>query len=242
MKTRFVFLIGLAAVCTAGAFAQSVVITPKKTIYRRPKPQLDFKRTFSIRRPIAKAATPALSTRITRAIDPVSVLEINLKEEMGELQWLEQADFKITYNANGVLSMDIWMEGSAAYPDGVTRRIVVDIAKGNRVKAADIFENLPGLAAMVRKAQKAEIAKGIEEIKKDPDAGESDPAELFADANYTIADIRDMSVNAVGVTFYYDYGFPHVIQALQPDGEFKFTWTQLKPFVKPGGLLARFVR
>jgi hypothetical protein len=95
---------------------------------------------------------------------------------------------------------------------------------------------------MIRKAQKIEIAKAVEEIKKEPDTGEVDPSELFSESNYTAADLKEFSVNADGVTFYYDYGFPHVIEALQPAGEFKFTWSQLKPFVKPGGLLARFVR
>ena len=44
------------------------------------------------------------------------------------------------------------------------------------------------------------------------------------------------------MTFKYDYGFPHVIQALQPEGKFFFTWEQLRPFLVPGGLLAKLAR
>jgi hypothetical protein len=242
MKIKIFFVLVAAAVCTCAAAAQNVVITPKKTTYRRPKAEMDFKRTFTIRRPIVKAATPALSTKITRAISPESVLQINMKEELGEYQWLEEADYKVLYNANGIICVSLWMTGTAAYPDTVTHRVVVDMRTGNRVRVAEVFQNLPGLAGMIRKAQKIEIAKAIEEIKKQPDAGEVDPSELFSESNYTAADLKEFSVNADGVTFYYDYGFPHVIEALQPAGEFKFTWSRLKPFVKPGGLLARFVR
>ena len=53
---------------------------------------------------------------------------------------------------------------------------------------------------------------------------------------------KNFPISDEGVTFYYDYGFPHVIQALAPDGQYFFKWAELKPFIKPDGLLARFVR
>jgi hypothetical protein len=40
----------------------------------------------------------------------------------------------------------------------------------------------------------------------------------------------------------YDPEFPRVIQALQPDGSYFFTYAELKPFIKPGGLLGKFIR
>ncbi|MEP6847432.1 MAG: hypothetical protein ABI999_01160 [Acidobacteriota bacterium] len=45
-----------------------------------------------------------------------------------------------------------------------------------------------------------------------------------------------------GITILYDYQFPHVALAVQPDGRYFFTWQQLKPFIKQGGLLHQFVR
>ena len=47
---------------------------------------------------------------------------------------------------------------------------------------------------------------------------------------------------AEGVAFDYDYGFPHVIKALEPDGELRFSWDEIKRFIKPGSLLAKHVR
>ena len=111
-----------------------------------------------------------------------------------------------------------------------------------RVTSAMSFTDPAGLAAMVKKEQEKEIAKAIEEIKNDPDAGESDPAELFSSADFTSKDLDWFGLDDKGVTFKYDYGFPHVIQALQPEGEYFFSWEQLKPYIKPGSLLSRIAR
>jgi hypothetical protein len=75
--TKLILFAVLAISCSAVA-AQTVVITPRKTVYRRPKPQIDFKKTFTIRRPDREAATPALSHKITTAISPEKVLELNI--------------------------------------------------------------------------------------------------------------------------------------------------------------------
>jgi hypothetical protein len=239
MKIKPILLVvalGLTAI--AGA-AQSIVITPKKTIYRRPKPQIDFKRTFTVRRPVAKAATPALSKKITAAISPEKVLALNVREEMSEYQWLEEADYKVLFNQNGVLCVELWMVGTAAYPDSVTKRVVIDAATGSVVRPADVFQKLSSLAQLVKKTQAAEVATATKEIKSDPDAR---PEDLFSETNFTEKDFDQFSVTAKGVTFYYDYGFPHVLEALQPSGEYHYSWAQIKPFVRTDGLLARFVR
>ena len=239
MKPRSLLVFAIVLVFVPTALAQSVVITPRKTVHRRPKPQYDFKKSFTIRRPIAKAATPTLSRKITTAISPEKVLELNLREELTEYQWLEEANYKVLFNQSGVLCVEQWMTGTAAYPDSVTKRVVVDIANGNTVRIQDVFVNLQTLAKLVRKAQLAEIATATVQMKSDPEAR---PEELFSEANFTVEDFKEFSLDARGVTFYYDYGFPHVLEALQQAGEFRFSWAQLRPFVKTGSLLARFVR
>src|SRR5690348_5204265 len=88
MKPNKWILIAVLAFSCSVISAQTVVITPRKTVYRRPKPQIDFKKTFTVRRPLAKAANPALSRAITTAISPEKVLDLNIREEMGEYQWL----------------------------------------------------------------------------------------------------------------------------------------------------------
>ena len=239
MKLRTVLLTLMVALASSAAVAQTVTIIPKKTIHRRPKPQVDFKKTFSIRSPIAKASTPALSQKITASISPIKVLEIDLKEEIGEYQWLEEADYKILFNQQGVLCVELWMTGTAAYPDSVTKTVVVDITKGARLGVTDVLKDLEKLVPLVKKKQRAEITAATKEMKSDPDAK---PEELFSETNFTVEDFKDFAIDATGVTFMYDYGFPHVLEALQPEGKYHFAWAELKPFIRSDGLLARFVR
>lgn len=229
-------IIGLCLVTTV---AQSVTITPQRSVYRRSKPMLDSKRTFTIRRPIVKASTPILSRKITTAISPEKVLALNTREELTDYQWLEEANYKVLFNQNGVLCVEQWMTGAGAYPDSVTKTVVVDIRKGERVTIRDVFSGLPRLAAMIRSAQTAEIKAAAEDMKSNPDTR---PEDLFRETNFTIKDLNEFAIDAKGVTFIYDYGFPHVIEALQPTGRFHFTWKQLKPHIRTDGLLARFVR
>jgi hypothetical protein len=242
MKNGTLFLLALVCTCCIAVRAQTVAITPKKEVYRRPKPIQPFKRTFTVRRPIVKASSPSISKKITAAISPESVLDLNLKDEMREYQWLEEADYKVIYNQKGILTVNSWMEGSAAYPDSVSKYVVVDTSTGRRVTPQEVFVNTSGLAAAIKKIQAAEIKSSTEEMKQDPENRDVDVSELFASTDFTVEDLKEFSIDARGITFHYNYGFPHVLKAVEPDGEYFLTWAQLKPFIRKDGLLARFVR
>ena len=231
-------ILAIVVVCP-GAFAQSVVVTGKKVVYKRLKPISPEKRTFWINHPRVRASTPALSRKIQTAISFEKVIPLNVKEEINDIQWLEEADFTVDYNNNGLLTVTLSIYGSGAYPSSSNTTVVVDTKTGSRIEAKDIFIDLGGLAATIKKIQEKEIAEAIAEIRNDPNAGESDPESLFENANFTAADIKEFSVGNKGVTFMYEYGFPHVIQALQPSGTYFLPWGELKPFIKPDGLLTR---
>ena len=222
-------------------FAQSVVITPKKITYKRPKPLVDFKKTFTVTRPIVKASTPALSRRIEAAISYEKVSDLNVKEELTEIQWLEEADFRVNYNKSGILDITNFITGTGAYPSSYERTVVIYTKTGVRVTPAAVFTDLAGLASKGKKAQEAEIKDGLAEIKKeDPDT--ENPENLFERADFKIENLNHFSISDAGVTFIYDYGFPHAIQALQPAGRYFFTWKDIKHHVKTAGLFGRFVR
>lgn len=241
MKNRTLCLLALACLCCIGVRPQTVTITPKKEVYRRPKPIQPFKRTFTVRRPIVESSSLSISKKITAAISPESVLKLNLKDEMREYQWLEEADYKVIYNQKGILTMNLWMEGSAAYPDSVSKYVVADTSTGRRVTPQDVFVNPSGLAVSVKKIQASEIKRSVEEMKRDPENKDVDVSELFSSSDFTVNDLNEFSVDARGVTFHYDYGFPHVLKAVEPNGEYFLAWAQLKPFIRKDGLLARFV-
>ncbi|MEJ7847646.1 MAG: hypothetical protein WKF92_06125 [Pyrinomonadaceae bacterium] len=242
MKTLFFSASLFALVFTSFAAAQSVTITPKKKVYKRTNPQSVVKKTFEIIYPKVKASTAVFSKRIETAINPVNILEVNVQKEINEYQWLEEASYEVGYNKNGILSVMVFVHGVGAYPDGSSKTVVIDLKNGRRVTPADIFINLKGLAAKLKKMQRAEIDAGKLELKKDPAMEEWIVNQIFGNSNFKIKDLNSFAISDAGVTFNYDYGFQHVIKALEPDGIFLITWAELRPFIKRPGLLARFVR
>jgi hypothetical protein len=239
---KYIFAIFVVTLTLAMSnFAQSVVITPKKTVYRRPKPIASYKRTFTVIRPKVKAATPALSKKIETAISYEKVSELNIKEETTEVQWLEEASYTVNYNKYGILAITLSVTGTGAYPSTFNKTVVVDLKTGNRVMPGMVFNNIVGLTAKGKKAQEKEVKQAIIDIKKEePDF--EDPASMFGSTDYEAENLNEFSVSDKGVTFIYDYGFPHVALALQPNGRYFFSWREMKPFIKPAGLFGRFVR
>jgi len=242
MKIKLLLLFTLIFAFSTISFAQSVVITSKKTTYTRRKPISDFKKTFTVNYPKVKAANLLLSKKIETAIGYEQNKVINLKEEMGEYQWLEEADFTVGYNKNGVLSINLFVTGTAAYPTSLNKNIVVDLKTGSQVRPIDVFANINGLVAKLKAIQKQAVKDGIEEIKKDPDFQQDKPEDLFQYTDFKSINLEGFAVDDKGVTFFYEYGFPHVIKALEPNGNYFLTWGEIKPFIKQTGLLGRFIR
>ena len=243
MKLKYLFFLLFVFAFSSAIFAQSVVITSKKVTYTRPKPTADFKKTFTIRFPKVKAATKALSKKIETAISYEKILSLNIEEEKNDIQWLEEADYEIGYNKSGILVITLSMTGSGAYPSTVFKTVVVNLKTGNRVMPADVFVNLKGLAAMAKKSQQAEIKNSLDKTKSQLNEEETEIVKEQTDsANFTVKNLDEFSIDDKGATFIYDYGFRHVTQALQPEGRFFFSWAELKPYIKRGGLLAKFVR
>lgn len=240
IKSLFPLLCCLAFVSLASA--QSVVVTPKKVTYNRPKPIADYKKSFTVTYPKVRASTPALSKKIETVISYKKNNDFNIKDELNDSQWLEEASYKVNYNKNGILDITLSTSGSGAYPSTFSKTVVVNEKTGNRVLPSNVFTNLAGLAAKVRKAQQAEIKSAQAEYKKNPDSADFDGSEYFNNAKFTTKELESFSVSDKGLTFNYDYGFPHVVQALQPDGTYFYNWAELKPFIKRSGLLAKFIR
>lgn len=240
MKSLALLFLMLTLVPAAAA-RQSVSITARKQVYTRPKPSMDFKRRFTVNYPMVKAGSPVLSKKIEQTISYKRVFDFDLKDELGEIQWLEEADFKVKYNSRGLLCIWLFIAGSGAYPSSSTKTLVVDLSSGKPVTPVDVFVNQTALVAEVKKKQRVEIDRAIDELRKDPDRGESDPADLFKETIFSAEGLSEFEIDAKGITFIYDYNFPHVIQALQPDGRFTFSWREMKPYIKPNSPFAKFI-
>ena len=136
LKTLFLCLFFVSAF-SIPAFSQSVVITPKKVTYKRPKPESEYKKTFEIIYPKVKAATPALSKKIEDTISYQKNNNLNLKDELNEYQWLGTASYEVNYNKNGLLDIALMSEGSAAYPSSSSKNVVIDIFRSEKSGFSD---------------------------------------------------------------------------------------------------------
>ena len=162
---------------------------------------------------------------------------MSLDEELGEFYGVDSADYDVGYNKNSVLSIKLFMEVSGAYPSTMVKNLVVDLKTGKRVALADVFTSIGQLIVKIDKAKKDNEAKAIAEVKKDNAEDARTLQNMLKSKGYQVSKLDEFSVSDDGVTFHYDYGFPHVIRALEPDSDYFFTWAELKPFIKPDGLL-----
>lgn len=238
MKTKFLLVTIFLLTISFASFAQ-IKISTKKVYYKRPKTvEMEHKRSFYIVYPKISGAN---ATKIESILSYEKNFDFKLKEQIsGEDFWLNSCDFVLNYNKNNILGIELYMEGSGAYPSTSVKHIVVNTKNGTQIKPIDVFTNLNGLAALVKKAQKAEINRETERLKKEePDF---DASEYFNNADYNVKNVSDFAISEKGLVFHYDYGFPHVVLALQPEGNYFFNWKQLKPYIKSNGIFAQFVK
>lgn len=161
--------------------------------------------------------------------------------------WLTELDYKVNYNSNDILDISFREEGVGAYPDTNHKHFAIDLKTGEVIKAADAFEpgSLQRLAALVNEKLRAEVAAQVAAVEgdKDTDAeGKEALKEQLRGLTFGVENLEEFEVGDTGVTFLYDAGFPHVIQALQPEGRYFFSYRQLKPFIRRGGPLGLFVK
>ncbi len=235
---RLTFLLSFIVLASNFAEAQSVTITPEKVTYTRPQPLTEFKKTFEITFPRVNARTPALSKKIESMLDYEKLFDFTIAEEKGESQWLEEASYEVGFNEKRALSIALSIQGSGAYPSGVTKHLVINTATGNRATPATEFTNTVKLVSKLSGMLKKEIREAIRKIQADKENEDIVPSELFAGKRFRTADLQEFSIGTDGVTFHYAYNFVHAVQALEPEGKFRLSWAEISPYLRKGGLLA----
>jgi len=251
MKLKYLLFILFLTVFSVQLFAQSVTIKPKKVVYtRKGKVTMKEKRRFTITYPVVSGAISiAAKKKLENTLSYWRVFETTLQENLTESDWLSEMSYTVNYNKNGVLDISLTQEGVGAYPDGQTVVLIIDLKTGKQVKFADVFDtgSKSKLAEKVDRKLSDEKKEIVESIKNDKTSYSNDDErqssiEMVEQLKFTSEDFDEFSVSDKGVTIIYDAGFPHAVQALQPDGHYLFTWTEIKPFIKADSLLARFVR
>jgi len=154
-------------------------------------------------------------------------------------QGVSNTDFTVDGNVRNVLSLSISVETIYAYPDMHYSYLNFNSNTGAAVKITDILKEsaLPTIASRLDAVLQTRIATLKTEMAAEIMSGEIS-ADQWDGLHVTAADLEQFSTTPEGITFHYDAGFPHVIQALEPDGEFAVTINDLDPAISPDGLWA----
>ena len=228
-------------------FNKATIIRKRIVIVRSVKFAKDFpdRKRATISYPFVTGLNDRVVLGKVRSLLSVDkVFETSLKEYR-ENNWLDVFDYVVNYNANNILDVTFTQSGMAAYPDSQSRTISIDLRTGNVLTAKDIFvaAKLAELARLVDARLQADTARVILAAKAERQLTEaSSIVEALEEVKFEVRDLDDFSINKNGVTFLYEVGFPHVHRAFEPNGRYLFSYSDLKPFIKPAGPLGQFVK
>lgn len=258
---------GVISVCFALCLGLSVPASPRQSESVKVKDSVVILRqknegqdggaakTAEVHFPVVSGLTDAaVMAKVRKAVSLQGVWGQSaeqLQEEFQQRPTLESIEFQVNHNRDGILCLTFTHCATVAHSLCNNSFVTVDLRTGNRVTAEAAFVNSSGLAALIDAALQDEIRQTLEEARRD-DKTESyvrdileseldsgDPARKHA---YEATSLDEFFIGEKGVTFVYHYYFSAPARFFEPAGQFFFDWETLKPYIKPGGPFARFVR
>ena len=181
--------------------------------------------------------------KVQAAVSLKTVIGRSLEELRADLQedyWLTEIGYVVNYNQNFLLDLTYTIAGVGAYPSQYENHVTVDLKTGKTLRSHDLFkrEFLGVIAVKVDQMMQADITRAIAAMDKDG----GDIRSYLSQARFRIKQVDAFTLSDTGVTFRYDFDFPHVIKAAEPQGRYFFTYAQLKPYIRPDGPLALLVQ
>jgi hypothetical protein len=223
-----------------------VIVKPRKIVITR---RSDLIKNF----PEKKRATityPVVSglkhARVLRRVQSILRLKNVFNSSIAEYRddaWLEELTYEVNYNRNSILDITFTQTGSGAYPDDQSRHFAIDLKTGKVLKASDVFvrNKLETLALIVDTQLQGELKEIAQENAQDmPEYKEI--VESQGELKFKLENLDDFSVSTKGITFLFDAGYPHVIRAFEPAGQYFLSYDELKPYIKHDGPLGVFIR
>jgi hypothetical protein len=232
----------------SGPTNDRAIVTPRKVvIVRRGALINDFpeKKTATVAYPvIGGLKDPRVLRRVQSILQIKNVFDTSLAEYRQD-RWLDEFGYKVNYNQNSILDITFTQNGSGAYPDTHTKHFALNLKNGSVIKASDVFvtDKLTTLSRMVNRKLQSELSK----ILADLGESKSDPEDIRISKEagevleFKIENLDGFSVSTRGITFLYDAGYPHAIQAFEPEGRYFFSYAELKPYTNRDGILWQFV-
>lgn len=242
-------LLSMSATMFAAGAGDSVVIEKKKVVLvRTGKLIRDFpeKKRAIVSYPILKSgiSSPAVLRKVRSMLQVKNIFDTSIEEYRADT-WLEEFDYEVNYNKNFILDLTFMQTGTAAYPDSQRKHLAINLKTGNLIKAREVFKpaSLKTLADLLDQKLQDEIRQTQAETANDMNQEERDGMkEMYANLKFKVENLDDFIVSDKGVTFLYEADFPHVVQALEPVGEYFFSYAELRPHIQQEGLLGVFIK
>ncbi len=189
---------------------------------------------------ITHGPNPMVLKRVQTAIAPKQVLGESLQELESEFQQsgaLSSLRYQVNYNKNSIVHLTYIKETVTAYPSTFRHYVAVDLQTGKVMTATDLFTPA-GIEKMTAKINQS-LQKRIQKTIAEKGTSDSDLKTRLAGKQFKPQNLNTFVIREKGITFIYDFDFPHVIRALAPDREFVFNYHELQPFFKAGVRLGR---
>jgi hypothetical protein len=199
----------------------------------------DYKEAI-VRYPVASGlGDPVVLKNVQASISLKQVLGQSLAEMQKEYIdnfWLSEVSYTVNYNQNNILDLTYTTSGSSAYPSSFGKHVSVNLKTGKRLRIEDLLktESFGVIAQRIEVMMQKEILQKIAEFRKEsPDINQN----LFAKHHFRSKNIEDFSIGKIGITFYYNFDFPHVMKAAEPSGAYLIPYSKLRSYIRPAGLL-----
>lgn len=216
----------------AAVFAADSVKVESKIYYARFD-GINIKDTAVYQLPVI---TDGLNTELKSALNAYLSADSILGENIDSVvsyyrQWrsgLVGSSYNVLYNKKGTLSISVYIETLGAYPDSYYQDINLNLNTGKRILISEIIkrEKMKQLAAKLDEV----IQQRIKDKIKQDSLSKDDAEWMFGKSKFTVENLSSYAIKDGGIMFYYNFGLPHVAEALSPDEDIWMSNEELSEF------------
>jgi hypothetical protein len=137
--------------------------------------------------------------------------------------------YVVNLNEACVLDITLLVDYYGAYPSTFTYYVNLDTVTGLQLTTDDMFDfdRQDDLASVLDGMLQERIADAVEVYTGDLGVDRG----MYEGYSFTVRDLGSLTIGPDGVVFHYDFGFPHVAAAAEPDGELFLDWDTLGPLL-----------
>lgn len=227
----------------AMATAEAVVITQVRETFKTGTPGTDSYHEGFVSYPLVAGADKFDVLRQVQAtIDLKTVTGLSMDERRADFPtfpWVAEMGYVVHYNNHGILDLTFTQVGSGMFSDVFINHLILDLRTGAILTASDVFD--PAALAAILPLVEAKWRADMEGATATAAGYELDIRDQFTGRVLTLKNLDDFSISDQGVTFLYDFMFPHGIAEAAPSGRYFLSYQGLQPYIRQDGPLAVFV-